>query len=329
MSEENERLTKDKLYERLDELIEIQDPIYQEYRLARVAKEIQVSEETLHRLIQARELQREKAKNTNLISQFFYALGGRLKNLDESLSDMSFFSILEYVSKLSILLGIFIFLSEIPARQAITFEKKQETIYEAWQVIRDNKTELFGTDLIIALETLNKTEQSLKDIDVSNAQLSNTKDPLDLTGAFLNSANFNNASANQAVFDRAELGSSSFVESKLYQASFQSAYLYDANFKNAQLNEVDFQGTNREPTELQKADFSGAELNGAIFSQSNVAGANFCDSYLTDTDFRGAIGLKKEQIVCAENWEGAKFDPEFYEQLPRKSKENEPLNSNQ
>ena len=112
-----------------------------------------------------------------------------------------------------------------------------------------------------------------------------------LEGADLNQANLHGAFLGAAILQKADLGKANLVEADLGKAKLNGALLDDAKLNGAFLGAAI----------LQKANLSGADLVGANLFRADLEGA-----ILT-----GAIGLTKEELMQAKNWESSTHDLEI------------------
>ncbi|MDZ8108497.1 MAG: pentapeptide repeat-containing protein [Nostoc sp. DedQUE12a] len=184
------------------------------------------------------------------------------------------FRILE---KVGFLIAVLVFLLEIG-------ERREKSIFEAWQVVKDGQGEKSGV-VVLALERLKKENFSLSGINVEKTNLMG----VNLNGAFLMGANLRSA----------DLGF----------AKLSGAGLINANLSGANLKYANLSG----------ADLSNANLSGANLHNANLNGVDLAYQYgLSDlgnefgvANLSGAKNLTPEQVKSAKNWEKAIYDKEF------------------
>ncbi|WP_235006842.1 pentapeptide repeat-containing protein [Calothrix rhizosoleniae] len=232
-------------------------------------------------------------------------------------------------------------------------ERRRNTIYEAWQVIDNAAAANVATSYarIKALKDLNNYGVSLKALDVPSADLNG----IDLAGADLSIANLSNANLTYANLKGANLSDAQLEGANLCRAILKEANLQFANLSDAQLEGAnlchadlsntdlgganlggadlrgailefaDLNGVQLEVANLTGAKLAGAQLEGADLSDAKLEGVNLQQAYLLhanltyadlrNADFRGVQDLCIEQIQAANNWERARYDPSFCEQL--------------
>lgn len=111
---------------------------------------------------------------------------------------------------------------------------------------------------------------------------------VDLTGAYLRGAMFQNAKLQGASLVGTHLQGAFLIDAQLQGASLdnaqlQGAYLSEAQLQGASLDKAQLQGANLFITQLQGASLSGARLQGAYLLGAQLQGA-----YLEDTRLQGA-----------------------------------------
>ncbi|MDJ0733473.1 MAG: pentapeptide repeat-containing protein [Nostocaceae cyanobacterium] len=232
-------------------------------------------------------------------------------------------------------------------------ERRRKSIYEAWQVIDNAAGANVPTSYarIKALEDLNKYGVSLKYLDVpggylseidlggadlsyanlslanlsySNLKYANLCD-IQLDGANLSRANLKRANLCYAILCDTQLDGTNLSRANLSYADLGGADLSGANLSRANLSYVNLNGATLEGVQLEDAQLEGAQLEGVDLSYAQLEGAQFGDADLLHADLsnanlRGAIfigtkQLRIEQVKAANNWEQAKYDPNFRLQL--------------
>ncbi|MDM9582861.1 pentapeptide repeat-containing protein [Nostoc sp. GT001] len=178
------------------------------------------------------------------------------------------FRILE---KVGFLIAVLVFLLEVG-------ERREKSIFEAWQVVKDGQGEKSGV-VVLALERLKKENFSLSGINVEKTNLS---------GAYLSNADLSNANLSFAY---------------IYNANLNGALLMGANLRSANLSFANLSG----------ADFYNANLKGADLAyQLDITDLG---NELGVANLSGAKNLTPEQVKSAKNWEQAIYDKEFRAKL--------------
>ncbi|MDZ8079441.1 MAG: pentapeptide repeat-containing protein [Nostoc sp. DcaGUA01] len=208
------------------------------------------------------------------------------------------FRILE---KVGFLIAVLVFLLEVG-------ERREKSIFEAWQVVKDGQGEKSGV-VVLALERLKKENFSLSGINVEKTNLMG----VNLNSAFLMGANLRSA----------DLGSADLNGALLMGANLKSADLSFANLSGAGLINANLSGANLKYANLSGADLSNANLSGANLHNANLNGADLAYQYglselgneLGVANLSGAKNLTPEQVKSAKNWEKAIYDKEFRAKL--------------
>lgn len=199
--------------------------------------------------------------------------------------------------------------------------------------------DLSGTDLLQA----NLQNATLIEANFSNSQLVYAN----LQQAFLEKANFQEADLELANFKDAQLYQANLNGANLYRANFQGSNLSGANFKdvknieqsnfrgavydvntkfppqfNPQKNgailispNADLTGINFQGATLAQVDLSGANLAGADLSKAVLIDTNLSNTNLEGANLTGAIGLNYSQVKAAKNWDKAKYNRDFSNEL--------------
>ncbi len=211
------------------------------------------------------------------------------------LDNADLFRILE---KLGFLIAVVVFLFDISTR-------RENSIYQAWQVVKDGQGEKSGV-VVLALERLKKQNFSLSGIKVQDTNL----DGVDLEGANLKEANLADAS----------LWGANLMFADLLRANLKGANLKAANLMFADLLRANLKGANLEYANLEGAYLEEVNLKGANLEYANLEGAN-----LEGACFKLATNLKPEQVKEALNWKQAYYDSTLRTQLglPAPDKEDE------
>ena len=150
---------------------------------------------------------------------------------------------------------------------------------------------------------------------------------VNLKDAQLYQANLSGANLYRANFHRTNLSGANLQDVKnIEQANFYRA-IYDINTKfpsqfhpeeNGALlisPNADLKGVNLQGATLAQVDLSGANLAVADLSQAVLIDTNLSNTNLEGANLTGAIGLVPSQVKAANNWDKAKYDADFKEEL--------------
>lgn len=261
--------------------------------------------EIYHQQQQAIEQKPHKPGLAKLLFHPLFLLERSLESIASFLKRLAIFEILDYVSKLTIIIGVITYLLGAEERQ-------QQAHNEAWKVINASQGQVTSGGRIEALETLAKDKVSLAGLNVERAILPSVK----LREANLVLANLKNTNLREAKFaganlqfahlERADLEGAELQEADLRNTHLEDVSLVKSNLQNAKLQGVELQGNNLEDASLENADLTGANLSGA-----NLKNVNFKGTTLQGADLRDATNLTVEQVKSASNWQRAQFDPEI------------------
>jgi uncharacterized protein YjbI with pentapeptide repeats len=111
----------------------------------------------------------------------------------------------------------------------------------------------------------------------------------------------------------------------LFKANLSDGMLWEAQLSEADLREADLQRAVIVTGDLSRTKLQNANLKNAKMADANLELANLQNSNLEETalyranvsgaDFRGVRNMTVEQIKVALNWEQAKYDDDFRQQL--------------
>lgn len=285
-----------------------------EYTLIREAKLQKIDLDDYRRLLEIyrqQQVSKQKSHKPSLTKQFLHPLYFLERNLETVavfLKRLAIFEILNYVSKLTIILGVLTYLLGAEERQ-------QQAHNEAWKIINSSKGQATSGGRIAALESLARDKVSLAGLNVENAWLPSVKlKEADLTLANLKNtqlrrAEFTGANLQFADLERADLEGAELEGADLRNANLEDVNLAKANLQNAKLQNVKLQGVVMENANLENADLTGAKL------EANLKGTSFKGTTLQGADLTDATNLTVEQIKSANNWQHAQFDPEIRSKL--------------
>jgi uncharacterized protein YjbI with pentapeptide repeats len=141
-------------------------------------------------------------------------------------SGLAIFQVLEYLGKLSVLVGILLFIKEAP-------ERRQAAIANAWLLVNSGNSGQGASGRYQALQYLAKQGLPLEGIRISSA---------DLSGINFRGADLRSTFIVLSKLPNADLQGANLAESNLQNTIFAGANLAGANLTNADLAETDFRG---------------------------------------------------------------------------------------
>jgi len=194
-----------------------------------------------------------------------------------ALSNWAFLEVLEYLGRLSLLIGVIFYFKEAP-------DRKKQKHYQAWQVINTAQGKGGSGGRIEALQELNHDRVPLVGVNVA--------------GAFLMGIQLEKAPLIRANFEAADLRGCN-----LQSANLESASLHSANIRNCDLQNVS----------LENADLTDADLFGANLSAANLAGAILTRVDLRNCDLRGVKWNNIATITLANVFQVKNAPPGFVE----------------
>jgi hypothetical protein len=193
------------------------------------------------------------------------------------LSRWSFLEVLEYLGRLSVLLGVIFYFSESGARI-------KQRHYQAWQVINTAQGKGGSGGRIEALQELNADKVPLVGVNAA--------------GAFLQGVRLERANLLRADLSAADLRGSSFRLADLTYAD-----LHDANFRGS-----DLEHTVLTNADLANADLVGSNLAAAKLDAANLTSADLRFANLKDIQWRQISAIKDANIA------GVKDAPDGFRQ---------------
>lgn len=272
-----------------EQLYPIEDSIHLEYELLQVAKRCDLPLDSVRKMFKkyCRQYQDKTWQQSRLLS-LLSRIEHNLEWLNESMSKMDIFPVLEYLSKLSIIVALIVFIIEIPERSQQRETEQKRANYEAWRVILASEGKPASGGRIDALEDLNKQGIPLTNTNLSGAFLSEIKLP------------------------KARLDGAQLYETRLNRANLQKATLTNAKLQNAALIDANLKGAN----------LSNVDLSNAVLSRADLTQTVLKDANLDKADLRDTKGLTILQIKQAKNWQSACYDPSLRQQLGLTSVQN-------
>jgi uncharacterized protein YjbI with pentapeptide repeats len=231
------------------------------------------------------------------------------------LSNWAFIKVIEYLGKLSLVVGVIFYFMEAPTR-------RKQAQYDAWRVITSNAGQPGSGGRIQALQDLNKDGVDLSGVDLHKAFLGGINlqqanlAGANLSGAHLIGAHLIGVNLSEAHLSEAILIGVNLSGVDLFRADLSKAKLWGADLSGANLGEADLRGADLRGAYLSKADLRGADLSGADLSRAhlgraNLSGANLSKAKLSWADLSGAMGLTQVQVDSARGSEGTKLPEEL------------------
>lgn len=166
-----------------------------------------------------------------------------------ALSKWSFLQVLEYLGRLSVLVGVIFYFSESGDRVKLRH-------YQAWQVINTAQGQGGSGGRIEALQELNADRVPLVGVNAS--------------GAFLQGIRLERANLLRADLSAADLRNSDFTRCNFTLAELKSANFRGATLDHANLSEADLSGADLVGSNVAGADFTGAVLDDADLRWANL-----------------------------------------------------------
>ena len=163
------------------------------------------------------------------------------------LSRWSFLEVLEYLGRLSVLVGVIFYFSE-------SGDRVKQRHYQAWQVVNTAQGKGGSGGRIEALQELNADKVPLVGVDASSAFLQ---------GVNLERANLLRADLSAADLRGSQLRSANFAYANLHAANFRGSNLEHAVLSSANMSDTDLVGSNLAGAQFDGADLSSADLRNA------------------------------------------------------------------
>ena len=191
-------------------------------------------------------------------------------------------------------------------------DRRRSKHYQAWQVIALAGERGGDGGRRQALQDLHEDGIPLRGVEISGAVM----DSLDLPGASLKWARFENtnltnASLRAATFGRARLDTARFINSDLQGADLSMASAAGAAFNGTALCGALFIGTDLKGAQfpgaaVDEANFSGADLRGAnfgrdalplraVFKDANIAQINASETFVAAALASGAVVMREAE----------------------------------
>ncbi len=271
----------------------------QEYELLALARQYEIPLESLEKIFVLYQEQVEMnnlESNKHLPGSLLVKLEYFLDKLHHRLKMMAIFPILEQLAKLSLIIGLTVFVTECTSRGDERIAHQLRTEYEAWKIIKthrvlENIEDSSNGGRKEAVEYL-----SQQGLDLSGINLSNTY----LTGIKLNS-NHEIIHKILKIFNIKEdprFLRINLENTVIFKGDLSNINLVFSNFKQAMLWRVKFNNSN-----LARTNFEGADLENSTLINAD----------LRCTNFLGVEYLTIEQVKSAkeESWKLAIYNPKF------------------
>jgi uncharacterized protein YjbI with pentapeptide repeats len=178
--------------------------------------------------------------------------------------------VLEYLGKLSLLVGLILWLWEIPARKQANLDQRKSKQYQAWQAINTAQGSAGNGGRLNALQDLNDDGIDLAFVKVAGAELSG----IVLTNASLHHADISHSMMVGANLEGANLALSVAIRAQLRESNLRRANLLGADLTEASLAQADVMGANLSGALLIRTDLKGlrnwnqiADIRGAHLSE--------------------------------------------------------------
>lgn len=203
----------------------------------------------------------------------------RLYRWSEGLARSGFFEALNYLGRLTVLVGVVFYVAECD-------DRREARLLSAWIMVNAAEGKGSSGGRVEALQVLNSQGVSLARVNLKGAWLRGIQLPgadlqqAELSDAVVESSNLAQARLNYSVLHCADLG-----HSDLRNAQFHNAHLWEVNLSNSVLAGADLSVTNMNVANLATADLANANLERASLIKANLSGANLSGARL----FRAAL----------------------------------------
>ena len=183
------------------------------------------------------------------------------------LSRWSFLEVLEYLGRLSVLVGVIFYFSE-------SGDRIKQRHYQAWQVINTAQGKGGSGGRIEALQELNADKIPLVGVNASAAFLQGIHlERADLLRAYLSAADLRGCVLPFADLTYADLHSANFRGSNLEHAILSNANMTDSDLVASDLTGAKFDGVDLTSADLRNADLQSiAWQHIAAIKSANIAG---------------------------------------------------------
>jgi uncharacterized protein YjbI with pentapeptide repeats len=184
--------------------------------------------------------------------------------------------------------------------------------------------QLQGTDLYKSnLENADLRWANLQEANLNRANLQGAKlEKADLSGADLSGTNLLNVDLSETRLDRVIVDDKTKYDAKYKEKFNQARRLQlkpNAKLKGKDLTGFDLKGRKLTGITLEDVDLRNADLSHADLTNATLTNVNLRNANLRNANLRNAKGLTVEQVIKAKNWELAKYDRDFCQQLQKQT----------
>jgi len=301
----------------LEALRKIPNPLDREYRLQKMAQDLNLDVEQLRSLLQAHKKNQDAFRGVRPLLRPLTMADRTLGDLVKWFEQLSLLQLANVIGQLTLLLALVSYVVEAPKRRQLAINDARDVIYErsdqpfstarleAFQFLNASCVPIIGFNAAEAsmpglkldrcyqwqlnhkafqkfpFEVCKYTGANLSNINLMEA---------DLSGAVLTGANFEDANLAGVTLDGAILTGANFQGANLEGARLNNAKLEGAIFDGANLKSAHMNRSLAEGASFQNADLSGATLAWsafprAQFARANLQGVNFSRANLLNADF--------------------------------------------
>lgn len=224
--------------------------------------------------------------------KYFGTIEWTLERLLYRMHDLAIFEVLELLGRLSVVIAVIFWFSEVG-------ERAKQKHYRAWELINSARGSSADGGRRDALQDLNEDDVSLSGSPLAHAYLYGVQlaeadlSMSDLAGADLSKANLSNANLFQSDLAEAKLADANLSKANLFGTKLTGAYLKNANLTDTDLNRVDLSEASLIVADLSQASLEEANLRGAFLVhtkllKANLHKANLAGAFLLNADLSGA-----------------------------------------
>lgn len=254
----------------------LEDPLKQEYEIVKEAKNLDIPLDSYRRMFETYQANRVSNKVEIPLIRPFKLFDQRLGDVVKWCENLSIYGLATVIGQLTLLVAMGAYFLEGPQR-------RQESINNAREEIREQKDVKYSQSRIQSLEPLNKLCESLLGGKIEKANLEEIKlnqcyqFKLDRKTFFqwppqiFHYKGFNLSWSNLAGVN---LKGANLEGINLEGANLQGANLQGANLKGANLRGANLKASNLRMANLENADLEGANLNHSFMSRIQLKGAN-------------------------------------------------------
>lgn len=299
----------------LKHVSQIADPIERQLAIIALSKKKGFSTEDYQSLLAAYDEQKKSKWTQWKIAKPLIRIEGVFEEINYWLERWDFLKFLDYASKVTIIIGLVTFLTQLSKLEERANLERRQLLYEAWQVVTSATDQSGSGGRIEALQTLVRNGVSLSGVNLENAYLVG----VDLEGADLQGANLQGADLSDANVSRANLANADLRRANLNETIFHKANLRGSQLDQAKniitaylenafydetttgkvansgaillqsLSGIDLRNERRlDAAPLENLDFSQANLAGVSLREANLSSSNFEDANLKEANLENA-----------------------------------------